>query len=77
MMLSKYDALQKILRWCKRHHKREFYSFEVDVPSQSIISLCNNGYRRKEYVFRVRKSTKRDHTRGRWRYRLAEWVDLD
>ena len=47
--MSKYDDLQKILRWCKAHNMRDFSYYDVGVPSQSINALCNK-YRGREWV---------------------------
>lgn len=74
--MSKYNDLQNILRWCRSHNRREFYQFEVGVHSRSLGAICNSGYRSKTWLHRVERSKKRDGTMGRWRYRLADHVDV-
>ena len=77
MTKCRYDSLLLILRYCKQHHAREFYQFNVGVHSRSIGGLCDSPYHGKTWVKRVGRSKKSDGTNGRWLYRLCEWVDLD
>lgn len=75
-MVSKHDILQPILRYCKLHHIRAFYQFEVNVPPRSIGALCDSKYKGQIWLKRLHKSEKRDGTNDRWLYSLADWVDV-
>ena len=75
-MPSKYDTLQRILKYCRTHHTRDFFQFNVGVHPRSIGAICDNGYRSKQWIARVGRSQERDGTHGNWKYRLLDHIDL-
>lgn len=75
--MSKYNDVQKIIRWCKHHRGKEFYYHDVGVSSRSIGALCDTMFRGKILVVRKGKSVTRDSNNGLMRYGISSWVDLD
>jgi hypothetical protein len=75
-MAKKYDAIYKICEWSGRHHKKEFFYYEVNVHPRTLASLCDSPYRDRTWVKRCGKSEKRDATHGLMKYSLAIGIDL-
>ena len=75
-MTKKFDAIYKICEWSKRHHKKEFFYYEVDVHPKTLASLCDSPYRDRTWLARRGTSDKRDATHGLVRYSLVIVPDL-
>ena len=75
--MSKYDALQTVLHWCRTHNRREFYYYEVNVPSQQLSMLCRGGWRRKKYIEKKGRSEKKGYNYRLIKYGLLDNIDID
>ena len=75
--MSKYDTLKVILRWCKTHNQRDFYYYDVKLPSQQIAMLCRSGYRRKKYIEKKGRSEKKDFNYQLIKYGLVDSINID
>ena len=74
---SKYDVLKAVLHWCEKHDRRDFYYYEVNVPSQQLAGLCKGGYKHKQYIERKGISFKRGTNYRLRKYGLCDGVDID
>lgn len=75
--MSRYNDTQKIIRWCKSHRGKDFYYYDVDIPSRAIGALCDTPFRGKIWVVKKGKSVTRDSNNGLIMYGISSWVDLD
>ena len=75
--VSRYDILQTVLHWCKTHNRRDFYYYEVNIPSQQLAMLCRSGYRRKKYIEKKGRSPEKGFNYRLWRYGLVDGIDID
>ena len=73
----KFDVLKAVLRWCEKHDRRDFFYYEVNVPSQQLSSLCRTGYKRKRYIEKKGSSFKKGVNYRLRKYGLCDGVDIN
>ena len=75
--MCKFDVLKAVLNWCKKHNRREFYYYEINIPSQQLAGLCKSGYKRKRYIEKKGSSFKKGVNYRLRKYGLCDGVDID
>ena len=73
----KYDVLKAVLLWCKAQDRRDFYYYEIGIPSQQLAGLCKSGYNRKQYIERKGSSFKKGGNYRLRKYGLVDGVVID
>ena len=75
--MSKYDTLKTVLHWCRAHNRREFFYYEIGLPSQELSMLCRSGYRRKKYIEKKGRSEKKGFNYRLIKYGLLDNINID
>ena len=75
--MSRYDILKVVLHWCRTHNRRDFYYYEIGVPSQQLAMLCRSGWRRKKYIEKKGRSEKKGYNYRLIKYGLLDNIAID
>ena len=73
--MSRYDDLQKVLRWCRTHSRTEFTYVDVGIHPLTLKGFSTAKFRGKIWVVLVGKVVSKDGMNGLRKYRLATMVE--
>lgn len=73
--MSKFDALKKVLTWCKDNpHRDTFFYYDVGVHQRTLASLSDVPYKNQVWITTKGVHEPKDCNHGLVKYALSKHV---